>query len=392
MDRDADRTLVRAIMLDFARQTGLEPARAPSKRYLWTDAFAVCNFLELFRREDDKKFLDLGLSLVGQVHRALGRHRADDRRRGWISGLGEKEGVRHPTRGGLRIGKPLNERRPGEPRNERLEWEQDGQYYHYLTKWMHALSRVSRTTGDPIYLGWAIELAETAQTRFTYVPPAGGPKRMFWKMSIDLTYPLVLSMGQHDPLDGFVTYGELRAAASGFEGPSFPSLNGEIADMSEILRNTGLDLATNDPLGIGGLLSDASRIGRLAVLGVPDLRSLLETVLDSALQGMKAWSASFFPEEPAERRLAFRELGLSIGLSAVENLREAIDAEPGLFRRDDRLRRLIDALLRYLPLRDSIEKFWSAGRNRESAAWVGNREINMVMLATSLAPDGFLSI
>jgi hypothetical protein len=30
--------------------------------------------------------------------------------------------------------------------------------------------------------------------------------------------------------------------------------------------------------------------------------------------------------------------------------------------------------------------------NRGSAAWVEHREINMVMLATSLAPSGFLSI
>ena len=99
-------------MLDFARLTGLEPARAPSKRYLWTDAFAVCNFLGLFGGEHDKKFLDMGLSLVDRVHRTLGRHRADDLRRGWISGLGEKEGERHPTRGGLRIGKAA-ERTPG---------------------------------------------------------------------------------------------------------------------------------------------------------------------------------------------------------------------------------------------------------------------------------------
>ena len=39
-----------AIMLDFARTTGLDPTSEHPKRYLWTDAFAVCNFLSLYRR------------------------------------------------------------------------------------------------------------------------------------------------------------------------------------------------------------------------------------------------------------------------------------------------------------------------------------------------------
>jgi hypothetical protein len=34
----------------------------------------------------------------------------------------------------LRIGKQLAERRPGERFDERLEWERDGQYFHYLTR------------------------------------------------------------------------------------------------------------------------------------------------------------------------------------------------------------------------------------------------------------------
>jgi len=392
MNRNADPALVQAIMLDFARLTGLGPARTPSRRYLWTDAFAVCNFLGLFGRENDKKFLDMGLSLVDRVHRTLGRHRADDRRRGWISGLGEKEGERHPTRGGLRIGKALNERQEGKPRNERLEWEQDGQYYHYLTKWMHALSRVSRTTRDPTHLGWAIELAKAAHAGFTQAPPAGGPKRMAWKMSIDLTYPLVTSMGQHDPLDGFVTYTELQAAAGDFGGSSLPGLTDEIAEMSEILRDMGLDLATDDPLGIGGLLFDAWRIMQLAIRGVQNSGSLLESVLDAALQGLNAWSRSYSQEEPAERRLAFRELGLSIGLSAVEDLQEAVESEPGLSGRNGGPRRRIEALREYLSFRDSIEQFWRVPNSQESAAWAEHREINMVMLATSLAPSGFLSI
>jgi len=132
------------IMLEFAYETGISSNLKP-RRYLWTDAFAVCSFLELYRRKRDEKFLNLALKLVDQVHYVLGRHREGNSRRGWISGLSDEEGFKHPTIGGLRIDKPLPERRPDELFDETLE--RDGQYYHYLTKWMHALNRVSRATG-----------------------------------------------------------------------------------------------------------------------------------------------------------------------------------------------------------------------------------------------------
>src|SRR5437773_526608 len=96
-------------MLRFADRTGLTTDR-PQRRYLWTDAFAVCTFLGLADATADARYRELALRLVDAVHWTLGRHRDDDARRGWISGLAEEEGARHPTRGGLRIGKPLPER------------------------------------------------------------------------------------------------------------------------------------------------------------------------------------------------------------------------------------------------------------------------------------------
>ena len=270
---------VRGLMAEFAARTGLDPPHTRPRRYLWTDAYAVCNYLELSRRTGNGVYRDLALRLVDQVHHTLGRHREDDSRTGWISGLPEEEGEAHPTRGGLRIGKPLPERRLGEPFDERLEWDRDGQYYHYLTKWMHALNRVSRATGDPAYTRWAVELAQAAHAAFTDTLPSGG-RRMYWKMSIDLARPLVPAMGQHDPLDGFVTYSELNASAGGID------LSIEIADMAGICR--GGSLVTDDPLGIGGLLFDAGRIAHLAgqVRSMSD--DLLASVLDAALAGLAA--------------------------------------------------------------------------------------------------------
>ena len=71
-------TFVRDLMTDFAERTGLVGERAP-RRYLWTDAFAVCNFLELERLTGDADYRELALRLVEQVHHVLGRHRLDDR-------------------------------------------------------------------------------------------------------------------------------------------------------------------------------------------------------------------------------------------------------------------------------------------------------------------------
>jgi hypothetical protein len=97
---------------------------------------------------------------------------------------------------------------------------------------MYALARVGRVTGDPRYVRWARELAETAVGRFSVGPPSGGPRRMVWKMSIDLSRPLVDSQGQHDPLDGLVTCLELRHAASGLDAPAGPDLDRQIADLA----------------------------------------------------------------------------------------------------------------------------------------------------------------
>ncbi|MDA8214825.1 MAG: hypothetical protein M0Z64_06070 [Nitrospiraceae bacterium] len=325
------------------------------------------------------------------MHNILGRHRADDPRTGWISGLDEHKGKIHPTIGGLRIGKEMKERRPEEPFDENLEWDRDGQYYHYLTQWMHALNRVSRVTGDSTYNRWAIELAKTAHARFTYVPSSGGQKRMYWKMSIDLSYPLVSSMGHYDPLDGLITYSELQATAGKYSGQSWPDLNEEIADMANICE--GKSWTTDDPLGIGGLLAGAYKMAQLIIAEKFTQSDLLGNVLDSSLVGLEYYARKAPLNLPADYRLAFRELGLSIGLKAVERLQGLIEKNPGIFNNKKFfLHSRIEGLMRYVPLNEVIEEFWLRRANRESSSWMAHRNTNMVMLATSLAPDGYLSL
>jgi hypothetical protein len=384
-------SMVREIMMEFAERTGLWPTGPTPRRYLWTDAFAVCNFLELHRQTRDEQYKQLALRLVDQVHHVLGRHREDDKRSGWISGLSDEEGEKHPTAGGLRIGKSMKERTPKDPYDERLEWDRDGQYYHYLSKWMHALHCVSRVTGDSEYNEWAVELAKKAHETFTYLPGRTSVKRMYWKMSIDLSRPLVPSMGQHDPLDGLITYRQLQAAAKrGGKSTSTQDLETEIADMVEMCE--GMTWDTGDPLGIGGLLCDAYRAARLSSIPGSRENRLLVTLLESCLRGLGHFVRGSSLMSAAGDRLAFRELGLSIGLRAIQRLQGLIEGHPKVFGKGHPVHPKIKSLMRYQPLCEGIEKFWLDPASRDNETWRAHREINMVMLATSLAPDGFLTI
>ncbi len=380
------------IMDQFAEETGLTSSKVPQRRYLWTDAFAVCNFLALHQQTTESRYRDLALHLVDQVHHILGKHRPDDPRSGWISGLSETEGGQHPTSGGLRIGKERNERGSKEPFDQRAEWDRDGQYFHYLTKWMHALDQVSRATGDVTYNRWARELAGVVHDRFTYTPPSGGPKRMFWKMSIDLSYPLVPSMGHHDPLDGLITYHQLQARnAENAEGPDLKTdLKDEIDDLAAICR--GRDWTTDDPLGLGGLLSDAYRLVQLILGGDVDGMALLENILTASNRGLSAYTGSGHLALPPDYRLAFRELGLSIGLQGAEMLKKRVERQADRFGGEDFMKTNIEPLVKHTPLIRKIESFWLTPEHRKADSWTAHGDINGVMLATSLVPEGYLDL
>jgi hypothetical protein len=377
------------LMNNFALRTGLT-SEQPGRRYLWTDAFAVCNYLGLARSSGEQGYTERALQLVNQVHHTLGQHRDDDHRSGWISGLSEHDAELHPTRGGLRIGKSLPERSPREPFNEHQEWDRDGQYFHYLTKWMHALNQVTRYTQQPHFNAWARELAESAFEAFTYTPsPARGPRRMHWKMSIDLTRVLVPSMGQHDPLDGYISNLQLRVTADAQPSPTAgPSLEYGTNEYATMLKRG--ELATADPLGLGGLLIDAYRLQQLILQGAQPDTQLLNRLLDAALTGFPHYAQGGELQLPARHRLAFRELGLAIGLHAVERMYQAAGHENKHTAANPRLRAQLEALMQYLPLRDEIEAFWRDPEQQRASTWTEHQDINEVMLATSLAPDGFL--
>ena len=376
-------TLASALMRDFAKRSGLSSPRPP-QRYLWTNAFAVCNFLGLARSQGGANAA-LALRLVEQTHQVLGRHRGDDGRSGWISGLGDVEAARHPTMGGLRIGKPLPERGADEAPDAALEWERDGQYFHYLTRWMHALDQLASHAGHAGAGRWACELAQVAQRAFTW-PAAGGAPRMVWKMSIDLRRPLVASMGQHDPLDGLVTCLQLQAHRA--PNDDAPDLAPQIRAFKPLAA--GIDPASDDPLGIGGLLVDAWKLLQLPDDGSGSNPKLAARLLAAAADGLEAWLRPRPLDRPAAQRLAFRELGCAIGLHAAARMRAATDAG---FGADASLQRLAAQL----PRASAIEEFWLQPQQQRAPGWLAHHDINAVMLATSLlasslGPDGYLDL
>jgi hypothetical protein len=373
--------LARTLMEDFAGSTGISGKAMPC-RYLWTDAFAVCNFLGLHRRTRENRYLEFALKSVDQVHHILGRHRDDDARYGWISGLPDEEGEQHPTCGGLRIGKKLNERGPNQPPDSQLEWDQDGQYFHYLTKWMHALYCVSQATAENRYLRWAVELAATAYKAFCREIFPGGPQRIVWKMSIDLSRPLVSSTGQHDPLDGLITCLELQTA-EGAGASAGNSLTEAIAQMTETCAQGRW--ATTDPLGIGGLLNDATRLSQLVFQRGVERHELLCRLLVEAEASIYEFVRSSPFTRSAEQRLAFRELGLSISIHGLPLIGRRV-------AQDRELAAINDRLMQCQSLGKLIEDFWSDPGNRLSSTWLDHRDINSVMLATSLAPEGYLQL
>lgn len=359
------------LMSDFAGRTGLGGGGAP-RRYLWTDAFALVNALDLWCETREGRWRDLAIDLIAQVHGVLGRHRPDDSRSGWLSGLGEEEGRRHPTGGGLRIGKYLPERRPGEPQDERLEWDRDGQYWHYLTKWMDALSRAAVVLGEPHYQEHAEELAAAVFPHFLQRSAAGEPIGLAWKMSVDLSRPQIAGISPHDALDGYATVRWL--GRTGEE----TGLGEEAAILRRLAE--GRNWATADPLGLGGLLLDAMRLARLPDRTAADER-LIAAILAGIVAGLTHFLHSGTLAIPAARRLGFRELGLAIGLQALPALSEAADTS-------ESLKHAMAPHLAELPgtadIGNRILAFWSDPKNRRAATWIEHRDINEVMLATAL--------
>ncbi|MFA9562794.1 MAG: hypothetical protein ACERKU_10695 [Nitrospirota bacterium] len=116
----------------------------------------------------------------------------------------------------------------------------------------------------------------------------------------------------------------------------------------------------------------------------------LVSLLRDAEFGLEVFTRPRPLQVSADYRLAFRELGLSIGLHAIVKMQRIIELHPENFSNLQELNARLSGLARFLPLNELIENFWLQPINQQSHSWTGHRDINSVMLATSLAPDGYL--
>jgi hypothetical protein len=112
----------------------------------------------------------------------------------------------------------------------------------------------------------------------------------------------------------------------------------------------GQNWVTTDPLGLGGLLADAYKLAQLIAHHSLQQVDLLETLLDASLVGLQAYASQDLLQLPVDFRLAFREVGLSIGLRAVERLQTLVKENPGLFEARVPLHSRLEALRHYTPL------------------------------------------
>jgi hypothetical protein len=96
--------------------------------------------------------------------------------------------------------------------------------------------------------------------------------------------------------------------------------------------------------------------------------------------------------KPVTNRLAFRELGLAIGLKAVPAIVHVIEEGGNHFEKRGGLSRSIDLLQRHMSIKDEIISAWLAYAEHQDKIWRAHQDINEVMLATALMPNTFLSI
>jgi len=156
-------------------------------------------------------------------------------------------------------------------------------------------------------------------------------------------------MGLHDALDGFVTFREVQHVVSKTRAKASNDLTATVKSLSNLCRSR--DWSTSDPLGIGGLLFDACRFAQPPQRHYDD--GLVEAIENAYDTGIRAFVASQLLIRPVSQRLAFRELGLAIGLRAIPIIigptKHAVESDRGLPKRSQ---------LQYQSLADEIIRAW----------------------------------
>jgi hypothetical protein len=177
----------------------------------------------------------------------------------------------------------------------------------------------------------------------------------------------------------------LRARRDG--DANAPALDAQVRDYAALAP--AHDWRSDDPLGVGGLLCDACRLAQLPgddVLPGDGARgALLARILDAALAGVVEYTRRQPLRQAPAHRLAFRELGLAIGLRGVSRMRARRNGgQAGASA--------LARLSTHEALADALLDTWREPAQQRLQSWHAHEDINAVMLATALLPSGYLDL
>ncbi|KAL7503978.1 hypothetical protein ACHAXN_001679 [Cyclotella atomus] len=321
----------------------------PQRRYLWTDAFAVLAYQTISNIysagghvQEANIYKDAADKLIDTVHNCLGKPRS-----------GREEDAMKPCKMsptgyvGMRIGKVESQI------DTDYGMRCDGQYFHYIDKWLFALSR----TG---HIEDGLRIAKSIFPYFFSKADHSSSGGIRWKLSVNASPPKALppTHGPNDDtLNALVVYTMLESQRIHLNDcmPSL-SLESEIQMLQESLKHYHPHV-TDDPLGWG-----LEAIFDQFVEGHPRTRQLRHLASDALCT--------------SHISLPFRLYGALIG--ATVSSHDLVSA--------DYLQRVKDFCIKH-QFREVEKSASSNGKYREDFS-----EINRVMLAVALlGPKSTLS-
>lgn len=122
--------------------------------------------------------------------------------------------------------------------------------------------------------------------------------------------------------------------------------------------------------------------------------NLYDEVREVTLIGLKSFVQSHDLDRPSDERIPFRELGLALGLRAVERMlaEESELPNSGPSHSSPSAIQLppLKGLLAFLPLADRIESCWLDPEHQSTRSWSDHLDMNEIMLASALNPSCWL--
>jgi len=313
-----------------------------SRRYLWTDAFGILNFISQSKAttnsNEKDQYLGAAKMLINSVFQTLGNPRDDSDRYPMCPVLSENKKVMRYK--GLRIGKvSAMIASKGVARSD-MGMEHDGMYWHYIDKMLYALSRYVIETHDLFILKRALHLIIDLHPAF-FIPHQG----YLWKINTDCT-PIsthTSTSPNHDAVSAWIMYNIINNLVhklcsesnhnndtnnNGSDGMKTYILSHQhhvtqaIADLTPIVAkyfqsSTTLSISreTSDSLGLGCHLFTMQWCRNADVMGGDALRRYKQTISKQ----MISWIEHSGSIDAYHAQTLFREYGGLLGCQLISS-------------------------------------------------------------------------